>query len=132
MILYQIIRINFTFLKKKIICQKSKNRTKDHHNQIIHIQNQIYIKGLKWELLKEADPKFFLKVLHLKTSDKSKVEIQFKNKMATLWPSSQAIWWIFNNKMFKTKVSVAQWVSIPVDKLTHLVLVLVLNLLELN
>lgn len=129
--LSQTIRTNFTFLKRKITCQKLNLQIRDLPNPIILIQSQIYTKILRWESLKEVVPKSFQKDNRLKTVE-SKEQIPFKSKMVTLWPSFQAIWWIFNNKMFKTaKTSkVALWASTLVDKPTLLASVLVLNQLE--
>jgi len=127
-ILFQTIRTNSIFLKRKITCQKLNLQIRDLPSQIILIQSQIYTKIPKWESLKEAVPKSFQKDNLLKTVE-FKEAIPFKNKMATSWPSSQATWWIFNNKMFKT-TKVAVWASTLEDKPTLLASVLVLNQLE--
>ena len=128
-ILFQTIRTNSIFLKRKITCQKLNLQIRDLPSQIILIQSQIYTKIPKWESLKEAVPKSFQKDNLLKTVE-SKEAIPFKNKMVvTSWPNSQATWWIFNNKMFKT-TKVAVWASTLEDKPTLLASVLVLNQLE--
>lgn len=129
--LSQTIRTNFTFLKRKITCQKLNLQIRDLTIPIILIQSQIYTKILRWKSSKEVVPKSFQKDNRLKTVE-SKEEIPFKSKMVTLWLNSQAIWWIFNNKMFKTaKTSkVAPWVSTLVELPTLLASVQVLNQLE--